>query len=51
MNNQQNYSYLHICEGSVKLGEGREDLTTGKTIAYLVTDFIKALQPHISQQL
>lgn len=44
------YNYLHICEGAEKLSDSREDLTTGKTIAYLVTDFIKALRPHISPQ-
>lgn len=44
------FSYLHICEGATKLADGREDLTIGKTIAYLVTDFIKALQPRIYPQ-
>lgn len=44
------YNYLHICEAAEKLSDSREDLTTGKTIAYLVTDFIKALRPHISPQ-
>ncbi len=48
--NTMKYNYLHICEGAEKLSDNREDLTTGKTIAYLVTDFIKALQPHISPQ-
>lgn len=46
----KNFSYLHICEGATKLADGREDLTTGKTIAFLISDFIKALRPHISQQ-
>jgi formiminoglutamase len=46
----KNYSYLHICEGAVSLADGRSDAGTGKTIAYLMTDFIKALLPHIAQQ-
>lgn len=50
LSNQKPYSYLHICEGAIKLADGREDLTTGKTIAYLVTDFIKAHQLHIFPQ-
>lgn len=38
-------AYLHICEGATQLADGRKDATTGKLIAYLVTDFIK----HASQ--
>ncbi|RYY40633.1 MAG: arginase [Chitinophagaceae bacterium] len=34
-------AYLHICEGAVRLTNGRTDETTGKLITYLVTDFIK----------
>lgn len=41
LHNRKKWSYLHICEGATKLANGREDLGTGKTIAYLVTDFIK----------
>ena len=41
MSNTKNYSYLHICEGATQLEDGRKDLTTGKTIAYLVIDFVK----------
>ncbi|MCY1504412.1 Formimidoylglutamase [compost metagenome] len=33
-------SYLHLCEGAVRLADGREDLSTGKTIAFLISDFI-----------
>ncbi|TKC12617.1 arginase [Pedobacter polaris] len=51
LSNHKKYSYLHICEGATELADGRKDLTTGKTIAYLVSDFIKALRPHISQKL
>lgn len=35
-------AYLHICEGAVALNEGRQDQSTAKTIAYLVSDFIKS---------
>ncbi|MEE1946485.1 formimidoylglutamase [Pedobacter sp. KR3-3] len=41
LHNRKKWSYLHICEGATKLANGREDLGTGKTIAYLVTDFVK----------
>lgn len=45
------YNYLHICEGATALANGQQDLKTGKTIAYLVSDFVKALRPRISQPL
>lgn len=45
------YSYLHICEGATELGTGQTDSTTGKTIAFLVSDFVRGLRPHISEQL
>jgi formiminoglutamase len=48
--NQTLFRYLHICEGATALADGRKDLSTGKTIAYLVCDFIKALRPHIYPQ-
>jgi formiminoglutamase len=51
LSNNKNYSYLHICEGAVSLADGRTDATTGKAIAYLVSDFIKALLLRISQKL
>lgn len=35
-------AYLHICEGAVVLDDGRTDEQTGKLIAYLVSDFVKA---------
>ncbi len=34
--------YLHLAEGAIRLQNGREDLSTGKLIAYLISDFIKA---------
>ncbi|MDQ8005092.1 MAG: formimidoylglutamase [Pedobacter sp.] len=38
---QNKFSYLHICEGAYQLNDGRKDDTIGKTIAYLISDFIK----------
>jgi formiminoglutamase len=35
-------AYLHICEGATRLADGRTDVSTGKLISYLVSDFIKA---------
>jgi formiminoglutamase len=36
-------AYLHICEGAAILDTGGSSDTTGKLIAYLVSDFIKAV--------
>lgn len=36
-------AYLHICEGATHLSDGRTDFSTGKLIAYLVSDFVKAM--------
>jgi formiminoglutamase len=36
-------AYLHICEGAVRLSDGRTDNNTGKLISYLVSDFIKGM--------
>jgi len=36
-------AYLHICEGATKLSDGRTDISTGKLLSYLVSDFIKAM--------
>lgn len=41
LSNKKNFTYLHICEGATKMTDGRKDDTTGKTIAYLVSDFLK----------
>jgi formiminoglutamase len=35
-------AYLHISEGATRSEDDIEDLTTGKLISYLVSDFIKA---------
>jgi formiminoglutamase len=34
--------YLHLAEGAAELRDGRKAASTGKLVAYLVTDFIKA---------
>lgn len=34
--------YLHVCEGAVALNDGRQDQNTAKTIAYIISDFIKS---------
>jgi len=38
----QNASYLHICEGAPDLGEEKNNHLIGKLIGYFITDFIKA---------
>jgi formiminoglutamase len=38
----ENAAYLHICEGAPDLGDEKNNHLTGKLIAYLITDFIKA---------
>jgi len=50
LSNTKNYCYLHICEGATALADGRNDLTTGKTIAYLISDFVKNISKQTSQQ-
>ena len=37
-------AYLHICEGAASLVNGRNDDSTGKLVAYLVSDFIKSME-------
>ncbi len=34
-------AYLHISEGATQMADGRKDISTGKLISYLVSDFIK----------
>ncbi|MEO8794037.1 MAG: formimidoylglutamase [Daejeonella sp.] len=36
------FFYFHIAEGAIHLSDGREDISTGKLIATLITDFIKS---------
>lgn len=37
-------AYLHIAEGAMMLDDGREDMLTAKMVAYLATDFMKAVK-------
>lgn len=39
---KKKFAYMHVCEGAAKMSDGRESTATAKSIAYLVTDFIKA---------
>lgn len=41
LTNSKEFGYLHICEGAAQLSDGRIAHTIGKTIAYLISDFIK----------
>lgn len=50
LSNRKKFSYLHLCEGAIALADGRTDLSTGKTIAYLLSDAVKALLPRTFQQ-
>jgi formiminoglutamase len=34
-------AYLHLCEGATQLANGKSDTSTGKLIAYLISDFVK----------
>lgn len=36
-------AYLHICEGATNLSNGQQDTSTGKLVAYLVSDFAKGI--------
>lgn len=36
-------AYLHISEGATQMADGRKDISTGKLISYLVSDFIKEM--------
>lgn len=36
------FAYLHICEGASEMADGRTSTSTGKSIAYLITDFLKS---------
>lgn len=47
---QKEFCYLHLCEGAMQLKDGRREETIGKTIAYLISDFIKALRPRNVEQ-
>ena len=40
-----NPAYLHICEGATRLSDGRADATSSKLVSYLVSDFVKGMNP------
>jgi len=42
LGSSKQFAYLHICEGASKMADGRTSLLTGKSIAYLITDFLKS---------
>jgi len=44
MGSRSKPGYLHISEGACQLQSGRKDESTGKLIATLVSDFVKALK-------
>lgn len=39
---KKKFAYIHVCEGATEMAAGRTSLGTAKTIAYLISDFIKA---------
>ncbi len=48
MADDPNAAYLHLCEGVAHTENGEQNRVLGRLIAYLLTDFIKARQPHLS---
>lgn len=44
LSSTKKFSYFHLCEGATLLADGRQDLTTGKTMAFLISDFIKTMR-------
>ncbi|MDB5226125.1 MAG: formimidoylglutamase [Bacteroidota bacterium] len=44
VSSESKVAYLHICEGAAVLDNGLSSATTGKLIAYLVSDFVKAVK-------
>nr|WP_068889715.1 formimidoylglutamase [Pedobacter panaciterrae] len=42
LGSSKQFAYLHICEGASTMADGRASSLTGKSIAYLVTDFLKS---------
>jgi formiminoglutamase len=45
LSSARSFDYLHICEGASVSENGSTDILIGKTIAYLISDFIKAPHP------
>lgn len=42
LQSKKKFAYMHVCEGASQMSDGRTSAATAKTIAYLVSDFIKA---------
>jgi formiminoglutamase len=42
LGSSKQFAYLHICEGASEMADGRTSPSTGKSIAYLITDFLKS---------
>ncbi|MBB2150186.1 formimidoylglutamase [Pedobacter gandavensis] len=42
LQSRKKFAYMHVCEGASQMADGRASAATAKTIAYLVSDFIKA---------
>ncbi|MEJ2903999.1 formimidoylglutamase [Pedobacter panaciterrae] len=42
LRSSKQFAYLHICEGASEMADGRTSSFTGKSIAYLITDFLKS---------
>lgn len=42
LQSKKKFAYMHVCEGAAQMSDGRTSAGTAKTIAYLISDFIKA---------
>lgn len=42
LQSKKKFAYMHVCEGATAMEDGRTSTATAKTIAYLISDFIKA---------
>ncbi|WP_200974292.1 formimidoylglutamase [Echinicola sp. 20G] len=42
MASAEKVAYLHVCEGAIRMQDGRSDQSAAKLVAYLVSDFVKA---------
>ncbi|WP_316840954.1 formimidoylglutamase [Pedobacter gandavensis] len=42
LQSKKKFAYMHVCEGATQMADGRTSTSTAKTIAYLISDFLKA---------
>ncbi|WP_316750269.1 formimidoylglutamase [Pedobacter gandavensis] len=42
LQSKKKFAYMHVCEGATLMADGRTSTATAKTIAYLISDFLKA---------